>query len=207
MKRSILALSFLVAASQLWGQKIDEKISVDHGDIIRVGVAYPDPEITSEASRSSRTVFEDRDVLVRKMKELQSKSRDPRRIEVVELDTASLEIALREAKEKDCDFVAVTKFWDLKRHEPAGFPIPTKKVPGVDITSTIVPARSSGEGRLGLQLRLFVVNTRKQVADEMLKDTVDLSGRDTVGIYDRSRGLLEIAAADATKAVRRRYKP
>jgi len=210
MRRSILALSvFLIAASvsQLWGQKIDEKISVHHGDIIRVGVAYPDPAITSETSRSSRTIFEDRDVLVHKMKELQSESSDPRKIEIVELDTTSPESALRDAKEKDCDFVIVTKFWDLKRNDPGDFPVLTKKVPGVDITPTIVPARSSMEGPIGIQLRLFVVSTRKQVVDEMLKEAADLGGRDAPEIYDRTRGLLELAATDATKAVRRRYKP
>ncbi len=192
---ALLLLPSPFLGSCLLAQDMDEKITAAHN--IRVGVTrtIPMPASGSDRADPEYTTLSPKPLLVARLRELRNVPNDPRTIEVVELSSVSLKTALREGAEKNCDFVVITRFRDLRVEElspPPATTIPVPVRPGKDIYN---PSRPN---YVGLQLTIFRVAAGRQVTDRTI--TSDSTEH-------QSGAMLNEAAARTGELVRGRYKP
>jgi hypothetical protein len=193
----VLALLLLspFPGSCLLAQDIDEKMTVAHN--IRVGVTptIPMPPSGSNRGTSQSTTFFQRPPLVARLRKLRPVPNDPRTIEVVELSSMSLETALREGAEKNCDFVVLTRFRDVRVEELSPPPATTIPVPVRPVPDIYNPSRVN---YVGLQLTIFRVEAGLKVTDQTIT---------SLSTEHQSGAMLDDAAARTGELVRGRYKP
>lgn len=194
---ALLLLPSTFPGSCLWAQDMDEKITAAHN--IRVGVAPTIPMLPSGSDRGNSqlsTVFP-KPPLVARLKKLRTVPNDPRTIEVVELSSVSLETALREGAEKNCDFVVLTRFRNLRVEElppkpGATVPVPVRPVPNIYNPSPV--------DYVGLQLTIFRVAAGRKVTDQTITSP-------STEQQSSPGAMLDEAAARTAELVRGRSKP
>jgi hypothetical protein len=194
---ALLLLPFAFRGSRLLAQDMDEKITAAHN--IRVGITrtIPMPPSGSDRRTFEYTTLFPKPPLVAKIKKLHTVPNDPRTIEVVELSSVSLKTALREGAEKNCDFVVLTRFRDLRVEElpptpGATVPVPVRPVPNI--------YNSSQVNYVGLQLTIVRVEAGLKVTDQTITSP-------STEQEPSAAAMLEEAAARTGELVRGRYKP
>jgi len=111
----IVALPLLFLAIQVAAQDNKDGGSTNAKDenVIRIGVAVPQNQ-----SRRPVALEWEHTQLVRLLKDLSIKKGDPRKFEVIPLQSTSQNDAFRECSDKKCDFVVLTTFVDSSLDSP-----------------------------------------------------------------------------------------